>query len=75
MCLSTPARVIETAPPGAALVEAGGRRTTVLLTALGADADSVQPGTWLLVHSGLAVDRLSDDDAAALLRLRAEAGV
>lgn len=74
MCLEDPAQVIAVDPDGlAATVTTDQRIGRVLLMALDAGADPVRPGDWLLVHSGLAVERLGADEAHGMLDLIAQA--
>jgi hydrogenase expression/formation protein HypC len=75
MCLETPAQVVALDPDGlTATVTTDQRTGRALLMTLDADAEPVRPGDWLLVHSGLAVGRLSPDEAHELLELIGEAG-
>jgi hydrogenase assembly chaperone HypC/HupF len=62
MCLAYPARVRSVAGAGTAEVTVRGRIRSVVLLTLD-DGDPVRPGDWLLVQSGLAVRRLSADEA------------
>jgi len=66
MCVSRLHRVIEPVAPGMAVVEdADGSRHRVSLLAL--DGPEPEPGTWLIVHSGYAIDRLPQLEAEAVL--------
>ena len=70
MCLSMPARVLAVDGAGReAVVEIDGAERRVSLAVLTLDGRSVEPGTWLLVHTGLAVETLDPDDAAELVAL------
>ncbi len=70
MCLSMPARVLAVDRAGReAVVEVDGAERRVSLAVLTLDGRSVEPGTWLLVHTGLAVETLDPDDAAELVAL------
>jgi hydrogenase assembly chaperone HypC/HupF len=70
MCLSMPARVLAVDRAGReAVVEVDGAERRVSLVVLTLDGRSVEPGTWLLVHTGLAVETLGPDDAAELVAL------
>jgi len=71
MCLSYPAQIVAVDPSGTALAVVDGRIRQVALTALG-DED-VAAGDWVLVSTGLAVARLQPEEAAAQLRLLADA--
>lgn len=64
MCLSLAGRVVEVDAEGReALVDVDGRARPVSLAVLTLEGTAVTPGTWLLVHTGFAVEVL-DDDAA-----------
>jgi hydrogenase expression/formation protein HypC len=70
MCLETPAQVVSVDPDGlAATVTTDQRTGRALLMTLDAGAEPLRPGDWLLVHSGLAVGRLSDEEANELIEL------
>jgi hydrogenase assembly chaperone HypC/HupF len=74
MCLELPALVVEVDDDGmSATVRANERTGRVLLLALDPEPEAVQPGDWLLVHSGVAVQRLSPSQAGDLLELISEA--
>jgi len=75
MCLSEVGRVLSVDDVrGAAWVEVGARTVEVSTIALGLDAPPVEPGAWLVVHTGLAVEQLSDREARRILGARAELG-
>ncbi len=65
MCISLPARVLSLSG-NTAEVEAGGSIRQVLVL-----FEKVCPGDWVLVHSGAALTRLSDAEAAETNRLLA----
>ena len=70
MCVSMPARVLTVDGDGReAVVEIDGAERRVSLTVLTLDGRTVEPGTWLLVHTGLAVETLDPTDAAELVAL------
>ncbi len=70
MCLSMPARVLEVDDAGReAVVDIGGAEKLVSLAVLSLEGRSVERGTWLLVHTGLAVETLDPGDAAELVAL------
>jgi hydrogenase expression/formation protein HypC len=73
MCLSYPAQVIEVAADGTALVAGAGPARRVPLVVITSAGQRVQAGDWLLVHSGLAVARISPDEAASARALLEEA--
>jgi hydrogenase assembly chaperone HypC/HupF len=73
MCLGAPALVIEVVDEGQiAVVELDGARQRVPLTALTIAGERVVPGDWLLLLAGLAVERLDEMDAHALLDVHAQ---
>lgn len=69
MCLSIPGKVVHikgelaTVSIGGSMVE-----TSIALV------DDVQPGEYVLVHSGFALQRISDEEARETLRLIEELG-
>jgi hydrogenase expression/formation protein HypC len=74
MCIEAPAQVISVDPEGlCAMVSAEHGTQPALLLALDPNARPVQPGDWLIVHSGLAVERISVDEARDLLELMGQA--
>jgi hydrogenase assembly chaperone HypC/HupF len=73
MCTEKPAQVVDVDDDGlSAVVMIEGRAQRTLLLVLGPLAKSVRSGDWLLMHSGVAVERLADDEAAELLDLASE---
>ena len=68
MCLAYPAHVRSVVDAATAEVTVLGRTQSVVLLALDADGP-IQPGDWLLVHSGLAIQRLSAHEAHETQRL------
>jgi hydrogenase assembly chaperone HypC/HupF len=68
MCLAYPARVRSVADAATAEVAVRGRTQCVVLLALDAGGP-IRPGDWLLVQSGLAIQRLSAHEAHERLRL------
>lgn len=69
MCLGTVAQVVELHRDGRAVVEHGGRREEVL--AMTVADDDIQPGDWVVVHSGFALERISEAQAIDALAIRA----
>jgi hydrogenase assembly chaperone HypC/HupF len=61
MCVGRIAEVIEVSGDGVAEVDVDGRILRISLLAVD---EPVAAGDWLLVHSGVAVLRLTADDAA-----------
>ena len=71
MCLALPARVVELLPESEGLIDIGGVRKRISLELV---AD-VQPGDYVIVHVGYALQKLDPDEAAKTLALFAEAGL
>jgi hydrogenase assembly chaperone HypC/HupF len=70
MCLSMPARVLTVDGAGReAVVDIDGAERRVSLAVLTLEGRTVEPGAWLLVHTGLAVETLDPADAAELVAL------
>lgn len=72
MCLGIPGEVVELTPdhPDLAVVDVQGvhRRINVGLV------HPVQPGDWLLIHLGFAMERLDEGEARATLRSMEDLG-
>lgn len=83
MCLGTVAKVVEVIDEGRAVVEHAavghaavghgavehpGRREDVLKMTVG---DDIQPGDWVVVHSGFVLERISEARALDALAIRA----
>jgi hydrogenase expression/formation protein HypC len=74
MCLESPAQVVAVDADGmSATVTTNGRTARALLITLDAGGGPIRPGDWLLVHSGLAVERVTEDEAHELLELLVQA--
>jgi hydrogenase expression/formation protein HypC len=71
MCLALPARVVELLPESEGLIDIGGVRKRISLELV---AD-LQPGDYVIVHVGYALQKLDPDEAARTLALFAEAGL
>ena len=70
MCVSMPARVLSVDTGGReAVVDVDGTERRVSLVVLTLEGRTVEPGAWLLVHTGLAVETLDAADAAELVAL------
>ena len=67
MCLAIPLRVIET-DGKMARVESGGTQTRCRVDLL----ENVAVGDYVLVHAGLAISRLDEEEAQETLRLLRE---
>jgi hydrogenase expression/formation protein HypC len=68
MCLGIPGRVVEVLAGNEgqlALVDVRGARRPVNLGML--EDPAVQPGQWVLIHMGFALERIDDAGAAAAL--------
>ena len=66
MCTSRLHRVVGPDGPGAVLAEdVDGTRHRVSLLAL--DPPEPEPGDWLVVHSGYAIDRVDTDEAESVV--------
>jgi len=72
MCVARPAQVTALGPDGTATVMVRGRPRRIALLAVA--EQPIGPGDWLLVHSGLALARLDEPEAAARCRLIEEVG-
>ena len=68
MCLAIPVRVVERLAGDDALVDVGGVRKTISLALV----DDVQPGDYVILHVGYAINRLDPEEAAKTLALFAE---
>ena len=69
MCLSEAARVLDI-DGDAAVVELRGALRTVPLVVLTFAGEAVRAGDWLLLHTGLAVARISAAEAAEVNAIR-----
>lgn len=73
MCLNDVVRLVEVSADGSSAVgeSAAGRHAVSLVVLV---LDGVRPaiGDWVVVSTGLAVERLTDDEAAAVTRWRAQ---
>lgn len=73
MCLSEIGRVVSVDDAGtSAELETEAGSTSAMLVALTLEGERVAPGDWLVVHTGMAVRRLEDHEAAAIVDARAE---
>lgn len=71
MCLSDVGRVVAVdAERHSARLDVGDRTFDVSTVALGLDAPPVAVGDWLVVHTGLAVERLDPDAARRVVASR-----
>lgn len=67
MCLGEVVRLVEVGTDGAALAQLGSRTVPVSLLTLD---EQVVAGDWVVMHSGFALSRLTDDEASEALALR-----
>ena len=67
MCLGTVGQVTASGSRRCVEVDAGDRVITASLLAM---TDAVGPGDWVLVHSGLVLGRLTEQEARDALELR-----
>ena len=67
MCLGTVGQVASVGANRCAKIRAGDREVTASLMAVSAP---IGPGDWVLVHSGLVLARLTDQEATNALELR-----
>ncbi|WP_030172098.1 HypC/HybG/HupF family hydrogenase formation chaperone [Spirillospora albida] len=73
MCLEQIGRVSALSGDGTAVAVFEGIERSVSLVVLDAEGVPLAPGDWLAAHSGIAVRRLGEDEAAEHLRWRREA--
>jgi hydrogenase expression/formation protein HypC len=71
MCLALPARVVELLPASEGLIDLGGVRKRISLELV----TDVQPGDYVIVHVGYALQKLDPAEAERTLALFAEAGL
>ena len=71
MCLALPARVVELLPASEGLIDLGGVRKRISLELV----SDVQPGDYVIVHVGYALQKLDPAEAERTLALFAEAGL
>jgi len=67
MCLAVPMKVVEIEGPVARVEESGVRRQVRVDL-----VEGVQVGDYVIVHAGIAIERLDADEAQETLRLFAE---
>ena len=75
MCLSQLVRITEIHPDGAtATGVADGVATTVSLAVLALDGTPPAPGDWVVTHTGLAVEKITDTEAERIAEARSDLG-
>lgn len=76
MCLGIPGQVMGAADPlthlAPVLVSGVRRRVDLSLFDAGGEDEPLQPGEWVVVHAGLALARISAEEAAEILALQRE---
>lgn len=72
MCLEMVVQVIKIDPAdaGTAIAESDGARRSISLAMLLVQGVAVEPGDWLLVHTGIAIDKLGQADALQRIAVR-----
>ena len=71
MCLALPARVVELLPASEGTIDLGGVRKRISLELV----TDVQPGDYVIVHVGYALQKLDPAEAERTLALFAESGL
>ena len=71
MCLAIPMRVERLLPEGKALARQDGLETIVNVSLV----QNAQPGDYLIIHAGYAIEILDSAEAAERLKLLEEAGI
>jgi hydrogenase expression/formation protein HypC len=71
MCLALPARIVELLPGSEGLIDVGGVRKRISLELV----QDTQPGDYVIVHVGYALQKLDPIEAERTLQLFAEAGL
>ena len=70
MCMSDPARVIETDSRGEqALVELRGKRRLISIALLTLEGRAIGPGDWILASAGIAIEKIDEQEATELSEL------
>jgi len=67
MCLGIVGQVTAMRSPGCVDVDAGDRVVTALLPTM---SDALQAGDWVLIHSGMVLGLLTEQEAKDALELR-----
>jgi hydrogenase expression/formation protein HypC len=71
MCLALPARIVELLPDSEGLIDVGGVRKRISLELV----QDTQPGDYVIVHVGYALQKLDPVEAERTLQIFAEAGL
>jgi hydrogenase expression/formation protein HypC len=71
MCLAIPGQVVEVldAENRIAQVDVAGVRRSVNIGLLDEDGDSAEPGDWVLIHVGVAISKVDEEEATATRKL------
>ena len=72
MCLGIPGRVIarDAAPPDVAEVDVAGATRRIMVGIL--DGPPLEPGDWILIHAGVAMQRIDAETARRQLEVLGE---
>lgn len=65
MCLGVPHEVVEVLDADRCLIKLGGAVQHCFIGLV----DELQPGDWVVVHAGFAIDKIAPEDAQANLEL------
>ena len=71
MCLALPARIVELLPASEGVIDLGGVRKRISLELV----QDVQPGDYVIVHVGYALQKLDTAEAERTLALFAESAL
>jgi len=71
MCLAIPAKVVELSHDDQAVIDVGGVRKTISVALL----EEVEPGDYVIVHVGYALNKLDPAEARRTLELFVEMGM
>lgn len=66
MCLGIPAQIVEPPADGLARADVGGVRREISVALLDG---VVEPGDWVLIHVGFALNRIDEEEARATIAL------
>lgn len=69
MCLAVPAKVLEVREGRMALVDISGTQREISLMVLDGD---VEPGEYVLIHVGYAIEKIDEEEAQRTLELFAQ---
>jgi len=66
VCLGIPAQIVEPPEDGLARADVGGVRREISVALLDG---AVEPGDWVLIHVGFALNRIDEEEARATIAL------